>query len=63
LLLTAGAPMAYVSEQMGHSSIELTVKRYGHLQPGANRKFVNNLPGSKSAPQAHATEEATVSAV
>jgi integrase len=58
LLLTAGAPIAYVSEQMGHSSIELTVKRYGHLIPGANRKFVNNLPGSKSAPQAHPTQEA-----
>jgi integrase len=46
LLLTAGAPIAYVSEQMGHSSIELTVKRYGHLQPGANRKFINDLPGA-----------------
>jgi len=58
LLLTAGAPIAYVSEQMGHSSIELTVKRYGHLQPGANRKFVNNLPGSKSATSAQLAEEA-----
>lgn len=47
LLLTAGAPIAYVSEQMGHSSIELTVKRYGHLQPGANRGFINNLPGAR----------------
>jgi integrase len=47
LLLTAGAPIAYVSEQMGHSSIEMTVKRYGHLQPGANRKFINDLPGSR----------------
>ena len=53
LLLTAGAPIAYVSEQLGHSSIELTVKRYGHLTPGANRPFVNNLPGLKTAPYAH----------
>lgn len=59
LLLTDGAPIAYVSEQMGHASIELTVKRYGHLQPSANRKFVNNLPGMKSAPQPHPAEEAT----
>jgi integrase len=49
LLLTAGAPIAYVSEQMGHSSIELTVKRYGHLQPGANRGFINGLPGTKKS--------------
>ncbi len=47
LLLTAGAPIAYVPEQMGHSNIELTVKRYGHLQPGANRKFINDLPGAR----------------
>jgi integrase len=58
LLLTAGAPIAYVSEQMGHSSIELTVKRYGHLQPGANRKFVNNLPGIKLATSVQLAEEA-----
>jgi hypothetical protein len=45
---------------MGHSSIELTVKRYGHLIPDANRKFVNNLPGSKSAPQAHPTQGTAV---
>ncbi len=57
LLLTAGAPIAYVSEQMGHSSIELTVKRYGHLQPGANRKYVNNLPGTKNATPAQPTAE------
>ena len=35
LLLTDGAPIAYLSEQPGHSSIDLTVKRYGHLLPGA----------------------------
>jgi integrase len=47
LHLTQGAPMAWVSEQMGHSSIEMTVKLYGHLQPGKNRHFVNMLPGLK----------------
>ena len=44
---TQGAPMAWVSEQMGHSSIEMTVKLYGHLQPGKNRHYVNSLPGLK----------------
>ena len=45
LLLTAGAPIAYVSEQLGHASIQLTVNLYGHLTPSANRHHVNNLPG------------------
>ncbi len=59
LLLTDGAPIAYVSEQLGHSSIELTGKRYGHLIPGANRFFINNLPGRKSAPYAHPSSKQT----
>jgi integrase len=50
LLLTDGAPMAYVSDMMGHSSIELTVKRYGHLIPKRNRHFVNALPGGTVIP-------------
>ena len=49
LLLTNGAPIAYVSDQMGHASIELTVKRYGHLIPGVNRHHVNALPGAVAA--------------
>ena len=49
LLLTAGAPIAYVSEQMGHQNIQLTVKLYGHLQPGANRHWMNKLPGAPKA--------------
>lgn len=58
LLLTAGAPIAYVSEQLGHSSIELTVKRYGHLQPGANRKFINKIPGRNTLKSTQKAEEA-----
>jgi integrase len=57
LLLTDGAPIQYVSEQMGHSSIELTVKRYGHLRPGANRRFINNLPGASPATSADAAPQ------
>lgn len=37
--------MAYVSDMLGHSSIELTVKRYGHRMPKRNHHFVNALPG------------------
>jgi hypothetical protein len=40
------APIAYLSEQIGHSSMELTVTRYGHLTPRANRQFINDLPGA-----------------
>jgi integrase len=62
LLLSYGAPIAYVSEQLGHSSIEMTVKRYGKLLPGANRRFINTLPSAnglpKSAPQAHPEQTA-----
>jgi len=30
-----------VKEQLGHSSIEITVDLYGHLIPDSNRKVVN----------------------
>jgi integrase len=39
--------MAYVKEQLGHSSIKLTVDIYGHLVPGANRQEMNRLPSLK----------------
>ena len=57
LLLQNGAPIVYVKEQMGHSSIRVTVDTYGHLIPGANVSFVGRLErgscrkgGNKSAP-------------
>lgn len=43
LLLQAGAPIHYVKEQLGHSSIATTVDLYGHCQPGINRETVNRL--------------------
>ena len=43
LLIQAGASLAYVKEQMGHSSIQVTVDIYGHLVPGANISFVDRL--------------------
>jgi integrase len=49
LLLTNGAPMQYVSDQMGHANIQLTVKLYGHLQKGANRHWMNTLAGAMRA--------------
>jgi hypothetical protein len=33
----------YVKDQLGHSSIQITVDIYGHLVPGANRGAVDRL--------------------
>ena len=32
-----------MKEQLGHSSIQITVDLYGHLVPGANRNAVDRL--------------------
>ena len=64
LLLSDGASPVYVKEQMGHSSIQMTVDIYGHLIPSSNRGAVNGLDKPFSmisnphpnAPQAHPAE-------
>ena len=43
LLLQNGASIVYVKDQMGHSSIQVTVDIYGHLIPGASLSFVDRL--------------------
>src|SRR5262249_22145397 len=43
LLLQQGESPTYVKEQMGHSSIQVTVDIYGHLVPGGNRAAVDKL--------------------
>src|SRR5215470_2208357 len=43
LLQNSDSPV-YVKEQLGHSSIKITVDVYGHLVPGANRAAVNRWP-------------------
>ena len=50
-LIANGAPLAYVKEQMGHSSIRITVDTYGHLIPGANREEVNKLDDAGYRPE------------
>ena len=65
LLIQSGASIVYVKEQMGHSSIQVTVDTYGHLMPGANVSFVDRLDEiskqnegttpHQSAPGAHQT--------
>ncbi len=36
--------LAYVRDQLGHTSIKTTVDIYGHLVPGANRQAINRIP-------------------
>jgi len=54
LLIQDGASLAYVKEQMGHSSIQITVDTYGHLIPGADIAWVDRLD-SKTTEQQSAT--------
>ena len=55
LLIQHGASLAYVKEQMGHSSIQVTVDIYGHLIPGANIAWADALD-SATTPQRSATQ-------
>ncbi len=63
LLIQAGASIVYVKEQMGHSSIQVTVDTYGHLIPGANVSFVDRLDAvpspAKTEPQVSANHPQT----
>ncbi len=54
LLIQDGASLAYVKEEMGHSSIQVTVDIYGHLIPGANIAWADRLE-FKTSPQQNAT--------
>ncbi len=44
--------MIYVKEQLGHSSINVTVDLYGHIRPGANREAVDRLAALTGGPGA-----------
>ena len=54
LLIRDGASLVYVKEQMGHSSIQITVNTYGHLIRGADINWVDGLD-RKTSPQQNAT--------
>ncbi len=42
-LIANGENLKYISEQLGHSSIKITVDIYGHLIPGGNKQAVDRL--------------------
>jgi integrase len=60
LHLSDGASPVYVKEQLGHTSIQMTVDIYGHLIPSSNREMVNRLDTQPSAtyPQSATNEKA-----
>jgi integrase len=43
MLIENGENLAYVRDQLGPSSIKITVDTYGHLVPGANKAAVDRL--------------------
>ena len=43
LLIKQNAPMKYISDQMGHSSIQITMDTYGHLMPSIGKDVVRQL--------------------
>ena len=55
LLIQSGAPLPYVSEQMGHASIQITADIYVHLIPGRNVGWVDRLD-TPTAAQPDATQ-------
>ncbi len=58
LLLQQGESPVYVKEQLGHSSIQITVDCYGHLIPGGNKQAVDRLDTPAITPAVEA-ESAT----
>ena len=54
-LIQKGAPLVYVRDQMGHSSIRVTADTYAHLMPGANVEVIDRLD-SITSPQLSATQ-------
>ena len=57
LLLADKESPVYVKDQLGHSSIKITVDLYGHLVPGANRGAVDRLAAATSCNLAATDEE------
>jgi integrase len=58
MLLRRGVPIAYVSNQLGHSSIQVTVDLYGHFIPGEDRHHVESM--AEAIEEARTQETATL---
>ena len=53
ILIQQGESLAYVKEQMGHHSIQMTVDLYAHLAPEGNKGAVDRLDDLDFTPQNH----------
>jgi len=62
LLIGEGESLAYIRDQLGHHSIQITVDTYGHLVPGGNRQAVDRLDdvGPKTVERTGRDEQAAV---
>jgi integrase len=56
LLLAEGAPVNYVSEQLGHSNPATTLRYYAKWMPSRGRRWVNVLDSRKTAAAARRTK-------
>lgn len=56
LLLTSGVSPVYVKEQLGHSSIDITVDIYGHLIPSSHKKTINLLDNASDGRNLYTTK-------
>lgn len=45
LLVNQGANIKYISKQMGHASVQITLDRYGHLLPDTGTEAMRRLDG------------------
>jgi len=57
LLIAQGESLAYVRDQLGHHSIQVTVDVYGHLVPGSNRDAVDRLDDKPQLPATYPQPE------
>jgi hypothetical protein len=46
ILIESGVPLAYVKEQLGHSSIRVTVDTYAYFIPSRNIEWIDSLDSS-----------------
>ena len=53
LLLAQGAPVTYVSAQLGHSRPTTTLQWYAHWLPGGRERFMDGLAGPATARRGH----------
>ena len=53
LLIEQGENLAYIRDQLGHSSIQITADVYGHLVAGSNRSAVERLAKSLENTKVH----------